>query len=245
MKKPISAADFLVSRAEENSHFRERLLATPKATIEREFGVTLSEGHEIHVHEETTTSTHLVLPPRDSLSEAERQEAKTGATSLEFLRRTLHDPAPPARRPARKPSGVRKNAVSADELARAGRGSICRGLGFLETVIDENGAWPCIRFNTADPELPRHFERPPFVSALCVLALESCNEARAKAICTATKAHLADAMEYPGLWRYYRHLPQDLDSTALCSLVLPAHPGFCWGGTCRPCWRTGTRRAVS
>ena len=31
-------------------------------------------------------------------------------------------------------------------------------------------------------------------------------------------------MEYPGLWRYYRHLPQDLDSTALCSLVLGTHP---------------------
>ena len=26
------------------------------------------------------------------------------------------------------------------------------------------------------------------------------------------------------MWRYYRHLPQDLDSTALCSLVIEDHP---------------------
>ena len=224
MKRPIDATKFLVSRAGEDSDFRERLLATPKATIEGEFGIAIPENHEIHVHEETTTVTHLVLPPRDSLSKAERQEAKTGATSLEFLRRTLHDPAPPARRPARKPSSARKTAVGAETAARGGRDSIRRGLEFLESTIDESGAWHCIRFNTADPDIPRHFERPPFVSALCVLALENCGEARAKAICTATRAHLADTIEYPGLWRYYRHLPQDLDSTALCSLVLGTHP---------------------
>ena len=234
MKKPIDASDFLRSRAEEDSDFRERLLAAPKATVEREFGVTFPEDLEIYVHEETTTVTHLVLPPRDSLSETERQEAKAGATSLEFLRRTLHDPAPPARRPSRKPSGVRKSTVSAEDLATAGRDSIRRGLEFLETAIDENGAWHCIRFNIADPDIPRHFERPPFVSAFCVLALESCEEAQARSICTATKTHLANTIEYPGLWRYYRHLPQDLDSTALCSLVLGTHPWILLGRNVLP-----------
>ena len=234
MKKPIDAADFLVSRAGEDSEFRERLLATPRAAIEAEFGVALPEDHEIHVHEESTTATHLVLPPRDSLSEAERQAAKTGAASLEFLRRTLHDPAPPARRPVRKPSSVRKNVANAEVVARAGRDSVRRGLEFLESTIDENGAWHCIRFNIADPDIPRHFERPAFVSALCVLALESCDEARARAICAATKAHLANTIEYPGLWRYYRHLPQDLDSTALCSLVLGTHPWILLGRNVPP-----------
>ena len=234
MKKPIDAEDYLASRAGEDSDFRERLLATPKATIENEFDVNLPENHEIHVHEETAHVTHLVLPPRDSLSEAERLEARTGATSLEFLRRTLHDPAPPARRPVRKPSSVRRNAVSAEVLARAARDSIRRGLEFLESAIDENGAWHCIRFNMADPDIPRHFERPPFVSALCVLALQSSDEARARAICTATRAHLANTIEYPGLWRYYRHLPQDLDSTALCSLVLGTHPWILLGRNVPP-----------
>jgi len=224
VRKPIDAEDSLVSRAGKDIAFRERLLTRPKETIETELGVTLADGQEIHAHEETYTSTHIVLPPRGKLSEAEREEAKTGAASLEFLRKTLHDPAPPLRAPATERTRARKNAKSSAAFARAGRDSIRRGLDFLETTIDDNGAWHCIRFNIADPGVPRHFERPPFVSALCVLALESSGEARAAAICAATRAYLVDTIEYPGLWRYYRHLPQDLDSTALCSLVVGSHP---------------------
>ena len=51
-------------------------------------------------HEETYTVTHVVLPPRSKFTEAEREEAKTGAASLEFLRKTMYDPAPPLRPPA-------------------------------------------------------------------------------------------------------------------------------------------------
>ena len=230
MKKPIDATDLLVSRAGEDSDFRQRLLAKPKETIEKEFGVTLAEDHEIQVHEETSSETHVVLPPPSKLSKAEREEARTGATSLEFLRKTLHDPAPPVRPPAPRRARARKNAATSEAIARAGRESIRRGLAFLESTIDEQGAWHCIRFNVAKPDIPRHFERPPFVSALCVLALESCDEARAKAMCAATKEYLVNTMEHPGLWRYYRHLPQDLDSTSLCSLVIGTHPWILLGG---------------
>ena len=229
MKKPIDAANFLVSRAGEDSEFRERLLARPRETIEKELGASLAEDHEIQVHEETSATTHLVLPPRDRRTEAEREAAKTGAASLEFLRRTLHDPAPPLRPPAPKRPDARKKAATAEELARAGRESIRRGLAFLESTIGENGAWHCIRFNVADPDIPRHYERPPFITALCVLALESCDDARARAICDASRAYLVDTIEYPGLWRYYRHLPQDLDSTTLCSFVIGTHPWILLG----------------
>ena len=229
MKKPFDAADFLISRAGDDYDFRERLLAKPKETIEEEFGVTMAEDHEIHVHEETYTATHLVLPPRSKFTEAEREEAKTGAESIEFLRNTMHDPAPPLRPPALQGGKGPKIAATTETLAKAGRESIRRGLDFLESTIDENGAWRCIRFNVADPDIPRHFEKPPFVSAFCVLALECCEEARAKAICAATRAYLVDTIEYPGLWRYYRHLPRDLDSTALCSLVIGTHPWILLG----------------
>ena len=229
MTKPIDAADFLTSRAGEDSDFRERLLARPKETIEEEFGVTLAKDHQIHVHEESYTATHVVLPPRSRLSEAEREEARTGAASLEFLRKTLYDPAPPMRPPVLEPARAGTGSASSEALARAGRESIRRALVFLESTIDENGAWHCIRFNIADPNIPRHFERPPFVSALCALALESCDEARARAMCAATKAYLVDTIEFPGFWRYYRHLPQDLDSTTLCSLVIGAHPWILLG----------------
>ncbi len=229
MKKPCDAADFLVSRAGEDIDFRKRLLAKPNETIEKELGVTLDEGHEIHVHEDTYTSTHVVLPPLDRLSKAERKEAKTGATSLEFLRKTLHDPAPDARPPTPGRAKTRMSVSASSALGIAGRECIRRGLVFLESTIDENGAWPCIRFNIADPDIPRHFERPPFISAFCTLALESSNEARARAMCTATRAYLVNTIEHPGFWRYYRHLPQDLDSTALCSLVIGAHPWILMG----------------
>ena len=234
MRKPIDAAGLLASRAGKDRDFRDRLLANPNETIAKEFGITLADGHEVHVHEETYSATHIVLPPRSKFTEAERQEAKTGATSLEFLRRTLHDPAPPLRPPAFKRLKTPTSAATSEALAEAGRESIRRGLVFLESALDENGAWRCIRFNTADPDIPRHFERPPFVSALCALALESCSEARAKTIYTATRGYLIDTIEYPGLWRYYRHLPQDLDSTSLCSLVLGSHPWIFLGRNVPP-----------
>ena len=226
MKKPIDVKDHLVSKAGTDGDFRERLLAKPKETIEQEFCVTLAENHKIHVHEETDATTHLVLPPRSKSSEKERQAAITGATSLEFLRKTMYDPAPPARPPVIDRARSRK---SAGALAKAAKESIRRGLVFLESTIDANGAWHCIRFNLANPDIPRHFEKPPFVSALCALALESCDEARAKAMCAATHAYLVNTIEYPGFWRYYRHLPPDLDSTTLCSLVIGTHPWILLG----------------
>ena len=224
MKYPAHTINQLISRTAEDDDLRNRLLAKPRETIEKELGVTLAEDHEIHVHEDTCSVTHVALPPRSKISAAERQEAKTGSQSLEFLRKTLHDPAPPARPPAPGSAGALISDTTSGALAEACRESIRRGLDFLESTIDENGAWHCIRFNTADPNVPRHFERPPFISAFCVLALESCDEPKAKALCAATRAYLADTMEYPGLWRYYRHLPQDLDSSTLCSLVIGNHP---------------------
>ncbi len=229
MKKHIRAEEFLLEKAAEDAEFRARLLANPKETIENEFGVTLDKDHTIHVHEETETATHLMLPPRGKLSEEEREAARTGAASLAFLRKTLYDPAPPLRPPAPRRARPLRSAATSAALARVGRDSIRRGLEFLETTIDENGAWHCIRFNMADPDIPRHFERPAFVSSLCALALERCGDARAKAICAATRAYLADTIEYPGLWRYYHHLPQDLDSTTLCSLVIGSHPWILLG----------------
>ena len=233
MTTPVDAADRLVSKAGEDFGFRERLLANPRETIEAELGVTLEEGHAIHVHEESYRATHLVLPPRGKYSAAEREEARAGAASLEFLRKTMHDPAPPPRPAPAGGEGAAETLDTAGAVAGAGRDAIRRGLAFLETAIDENGAWHCIRFNIADPGIPRHFERPPFVSAFCALALEACDDARARAICAATRGYLARTVEYPGLWRYYRHLPPDLDSTALCSLAVPTHPWILLGRNVR------------
>jgi len=224
MKKSSNAVDLLILKAGDDDELRKRLLARPKETIEQELGVAMAEDHEIHVHEETAVATHIVLPPRNRYTREEREEARTGASSLAFLRKTMHDPAPPLRPPGDGAGRVPGCDAGAEVLAEACRESVRRGLDFLESTIDEQGAWHCIRFNVADPKVPRHFERPPFISAFCVLALESCREAKARSIRDATKAYLVDTIEYPGFWRYYRHLPQDLDSTTLCSLVIGTHP---------------------
>lgn len=229
MKKPLNATKFLVAKAGSDGPFRQRLLAKPKETIETEFGVTLTDGHEIRVHENTDTVTHVVLPPQSRFSEEEREAARTGVASLEYLRKTMYDPAPDIREAAEQPATILGRSLTPQALATAGRESIRRGLAFLDSVVDENGAWHCIRFSTANPDIPRHFERPAFVSAFCVLALESCGEARARAICDRTRRYIADTIEYPGLWRYYRHLPRDLDSSALCSLVIESHPWIVLG----------------
>ena len=229
MQEPQSARERILSRAGRDSEFRARLLANPRDAIERELGVALAEGHEIHVHEDTDSATHLVLPPGSMQSEEEREAARTGVASLEFLKKTMYDPAPPKRRLGGNPAAARLSSLAPKALAEEGRESIRRGLQFLESTIDENGAWHCIRFNVADPDVPRHFERPAFISALCALALQCCDEERARAMCARTRAYLIDTMEYPGLWRYYRHLPQDLDSTALSSLAIGNHPRILLG----------------
>ena len=224
MQKPFDGADALLSRTADDHELRKRLLARPKETFEEELGVTMDDNHTIHVHEDSYSATHVVLPPLSKYTREEREEARTGASSLAFLRKTMHDPAPPLRPPGDGAWRAPVSDAGAEKLTEAGRESILRGLDFLESTIDERGAWHCIRFNVADPKVPRHFERPPFISAYCVLALEKCREAKARSICAATRAYLAGTIEYPGFWRYYRHLPQDLDSTTLCSLVIGTHP---------------------
>ena len=222
--KPKDLNRFLIDRAHEDDEFRDRLLKAPKATIESEFDVEIPDNHELVVHEESYAVTHVVLPPRDKYSKAEREEARKGVGSLEFLRKTLHDPAPPMRSVEISDSKIRRNVVSQRSLAAACRDSINKGLVYLNSTVDPNGAWHCIRFNVAKPEIPRHYERPPFISAFCALALACSNEKLAQSIYRRTKRYIADTIEYPGLWRYYRHLPNDLDSTSLCSLVLNTHP---------------------
>ena len=231
-ERAIDATERILARAEVDGEFRRRLLAGPdaaKAAIEQEVGVSLVEGHRLVVHEETDTETHLVLAPESKRSAEERAAARSGAASLEFLKKTMHDPAPARRDAAPKPSGDRTSAPSARALPEEARRCIRRGLAFLASAIDANGAWHCIRFNLANPSIPRHYERPAFISALCTLALESSDEPQAKALRAATWNYIAATMEHPGFWRYYRHLPQDLDSSALCGLVVGTHPWIALG----------------
>ena len=193
--------------------------------------MTLAEGHDIEVHEETTTTAHLVLPAQSKFSKAEQEEAIAGGTSPEFLKKTLYDPAPPARPPVVESAAtaVRDKARTSEALTEAGREAIQRALSFLENSIDEDGIWPSVRYMLSNPDGPRHWERTPYLSALGALALKSCRDARANALRDRTRTYLYHSIEYPGIWRYWRHIPPDFDSTSICSLAAGPHPWLLLG----------------
>ena len=229
MIKTARSVESFLAKTSNDQALRNRLVENPKQTIEQELEVSLSDDHEIHVHQDTYDSTHIVLPPVDKFTESEREEARQGASSLAFLKKTMHDPAPPARHLSVGTSQAHRHGKSRETLVDTARESIRLGLEFLEANVDASGAWHCIRFNLADASIPRHFEKPPFISAYCALALDSSKEDKAKALCSATREYVANAIEYPGVWRYYRHLPPDLDSTSTCSLLLADHPWIQFG----------------
>ena len=63
--------DRLLKKAAEDSEFRARLLADPKAAIAAETGQPIPDGLEVVVHEDSANTAHLVLPSSGKLSEAE------------------------------------------------------------------------------------------------------------------------------------------------------------------------------
>ena len=59
----------IVAKASEDPEFRARLLADPKATISAELSINIPENFTVHVHEDNPTTTHMVLPLSDHLTE--------------------------------------------------------------------------------------------------------------------------------------------------------------------------------
>ena len=63
MKTESEVRAHLLEKAQADSEFRAALLADTRATVEKEIGFAMPPGFEMHVHEETATSAHMVLPP--------------------------------------------------------------------------------------------------------------------------------------------------------------------------------------
>jgi len=68
----------LVARANESEDFRKRLVADPKSVISAEFGVSIPEGFNVQVHEDSATTAHMALPMTDRISEEELAEIAAG-----------------------------------------------------------------------------------------------------------------------------------------------------------------------
>ena len=70
----------LIARAQADPEFRSHLLTDPRAAIGELVGSEVPEEITIHVHEDSATSFHLVLPLSGELREDELDAAFAGCT---------------------------------------------------------------------------------------------------------------------------------------------------------------------
>ena len=73
----------IAMKAAEDDEFRERLIADPRAALEAETGIRMPDDYRLHVHEESATDAHLVLPPKPALSREKLQQVH-GGTGMEI-----------------------------------------------------------------------------------------------------------------------------------------------------------------
>ena len=76
----------LVAKAAADEDFRARLVADPKAAIKEALGFELPESVAVHVHEETATKAHVVLPPNPQLTDADLEAISAGHTLRDTYR---------------------------------------------------------------------------------------------------------------------------------------------------------------
>ena len=68
----------ILEKASEDTEFRSRLVADPNKLLQEEMGIAVPEGVTVCVHEEDSSTAHLVLPRSGRLSEAEMASASGG-----------------------------------------------------------------------------------------------------------------------------------------------------------------------
>lgn len=61
----------LIARVMDDEDFRAFLLENPKEAIRQASGIDIPDDFTVRVHEDDGTTTHLVLPPSDHLTQAD------------------------------------------------------------------------------------------------------------------------------------------------------------------------------
>ena len=72
---------YIMLRATEDAAFRARLLADPKGVVEAEAGVSFPADYTFHIHEETATDAHMILPSGSRLTTQDLQTVAGGWVS--------------------------------------------------------------------------------------------------------------------------------------------------------------------
>ena len=70
--------NYMRNKAVEDEEFRARLLADPRAVIEDELDLSVPDGIDIQVHEDTATTSHFVIPPSAKLAEEDMRAVAGG-----------------------------------------------------------------------------------------------------------------------------------------------------------------------
>lgn len=66
------------SKAASDEAFRSRLMSDPKGAVEAGFNISTPENFTIHVHKDSATAAHIVLPMTGRLTEKELVQAAGG-----------------------------------------------------------------------------------------------------------------------------------------------------------------------
>ena len=109
--------------------------------------------------------------------------------------------------------------------------AVSKGLDFLESEVDESGAWPSWIYGNLELKGAAKLEHVPFVTALGSISLNECPNPASARIREHARSFLLSRIEYPGVWRYWDWLPPDLDDTSVCSHVVGSHAWFMLGRT--------------
>ena len=76
--------DRILARAVEDGDFRAELVEDPNAVISGELGVFIPENFVIQVHEDSATTTHVVLPLSDQLTEEDMAKIAGGGVEVNW-----------------------------------------------------------------------------------------------------------------------------------------------------------------
>ena len=71
--------DYARNKSVEDEEFRSRLLADPRAVIEEELDLSIPDGLDIRVHEDSATTSHFVIPPSAKLAEEDMRAVAGGS----------------------------------------------------------------------------------------------------------------------------------------------------------------------
>ena len=82
MQSEAEVKAHIAMKAAEDDEFRARLVADPRAAFEAETGIRFPDSYRLHVHEESATDAHLVLPPKPELSREQLDRVAGGIPTL-------------------------------------------------------------------------------------------------------------------------------------------------------------------